>query len=128
MIKIKLNYREIECLYEYLTRSITNAPKTADKEKEYLIACHIQQIAKRLFKKLADLFSKGCNDPKKHIIKLDLPEVLSLYKYFNRYELPTFLIPAREQVYNAFKGNNNLVEIINQNKEYNWKNDDVFNY
>ncbi len=118
MIKIEMSYREIECLYEYLKSCIINKPTTEDKEKEYLIACHIQQIMKRLYKKLAELFHQGCNSTKKHKIKLDLPEVLSLYKYFNRYLLPNFLIPAREQVYKAFQLNNNLFVIINKINDY----------
>jgi hypothetical protein len=118
MIKVEMNYRETECLYEYLKGCITQGPKTIDSEKEYLFACHIQQIMKRLFKKMGDVFSMGFNSAKKHKIKLEPPEVLSLYKYFNRYELPAFLFNIREQVYAYFKQNNNLLDIINQNKKY----------
>ncbi len=112
MIKIQLNYREIECLYEYLKGCITDAPVTIDKEKEFLIACHIQAVMKRLYKKLADIFADGCNSHKKHKLKLDTPEILSLYKYFNRYVLPSFLFNTREQVYAGFRLNNNLLNII----------------
>ena len=108
----------MECLYEYLKGCISQGPKTIDAEKEYLVACHIQAIMKRLYKKMADLFAEGYNSLKKHKIKLDCPEILSLYKYFNRYELPAFLYPVREEVYNAFKLNNNLLTIINKNKKY----------
>jgi 6-phosphogluconate dehydrogenase len=114
MIKLKMNYREIECFYEYLRHCITDeVPKTNDKEKEYLIACHIQAIMKRLYKKMGDVFSEGFNSLKKHVFKLDLPEILSIYKYFNRYELSSFLIPVREQIYKAFQMNNNLLCIVN---------------
>lgn len=118
MIKIQLNYRETECLYEYLNTCILNAPVTIDVEKEYLIASHIKEIMKRLYKKMGDVFAEGYNSLKKHKLKLDEPEILSLYKYFNRYQLPPFLFNTREQVYNGFKMNNNLLNIINQNKKY----------
>lgn len=114
MIKIQLNYRETECFYEYLKGCILNAPTTVDKEKEYFIACHIQAVMKRLYKKMGDVFAEGYNSLKKHKLKLELPEVLSLYRYFNRYELSPFLFNIREQVYNAFRMNNNLLTIISK--------------
>lgn len=118
MIKIQLNYREIECLYQYLKGCITHGQTTADKEKEYLVACYIQSIMKRLYKKMADTFHEGCNSTKEHELKINAPEVLSIYKYFNRYELPIFLNPTREKVFNSFKSNTTLLEIINENKKY----------
>lgn len=117
-MKIQLNYREMEAFYLYLKGCIVSAPTTVDKEKEYLIAHHIKAVMKRLFKKMADLFHDGYNSIKKHKIKLDEPEILSLYRYFNRYELVPFLFNTREQVYNYFKLNNNLLNIINQTKKY----------
>lgn len=118
MLKISLNYRETECLYEYLKGCILHGPATMDTEKEYLIACHINAIMKRLHKKMGDVFAEGYNSLKKHKLKLNEPEILSLYKYFNRYELPAFLFNTREQVYTGFQLNNNLLNIIKQNKKY----------
>lgn len=109
MIKVKLNYRELEAFSFYLNHCIMNVVKSQDKVKEYLLAAALNSLMQRIIKKQDANFYHGTENKKKYTININNNEAVALSIYFNRCNVSMFLIPTQEQILNQF----NKTELIN---------------
>ena len=110
MIKVKSNIKEAKYFCDYLLATIAK-PCSADKVKEYLLATAIVNLHNKINKKYFNathIALVHVPDYKQLTISIEDNEMLALSIYFNRYELPTFLLKLQNDILTKMPG-----EIIN---------------
>lgn len=90
MIKVKHSIQELNNFANHLEYCVSSGPKTIDLTKEYLLACSLDSLVKRIRKKVlqAEIDRKFFTPL---TIKIENPEILALSIYFGRYELPSYM-------------------------------------
>jgi len=100
MIKVKTNTTEIKALGKYLKACIIEKAKTNDMVKEYFIASAIDQLIKKINKKVFVHENNGSYLPTVLTLKIEYAELLALTIYFKRYEVFPFLLKLERDILN----------------------------
>lgn len=120
MQRVKIQYSIVQGFINYLEDCVFSTAKTNDLIKEYLIAKTTQQIIYKLQQLNLKYQHRHPTEYKTKSIALTELELICLSFYFERYEVPVWLLPTQYDFLECLRINFPLLAHI-LGKKQNWQ-------